>query len=215
MTNAQRQVVANIALRDLHPGWMPCLEPLQLASATGSPWGRRWLARQLSADCLLFDERWSGGGEFLRLEGWVYLPSVLWSSWLKGLGALSLGLPPAIACSAQRRRALLDTADAQVRRYCSGTPVVLTDWPPTELAIARTLMSEGVRQLHHYAMGHHPFAAERVRLAFPPALTRTPPVRALPSATVSAFVAAVMSGSAIQEESSACPRTEMTLIPSD
>lgn len=211
MTNSQRQVIANIALRDLHPGWLPSLEPLQLASATGSPWGRRWLARHLERDFLLFDDRWNTPGEFIRLEGWVYLPSILWSSWLIGLGALTMDVPVPLDRTCHSPRA--SVYELQDRRYTVAGIRHADPWPDTNIAFARLLSAEGVRQLHHHAMGHHPFAADRVKLAFAPDITRVPPVRVLPSATVCNFMAADMSGADNQEGSSAWMQSVTTLIP--
>lgn len=211
MTHSQRQVIANIALRDIHPGWLPSMEPLQLASATGSPWGRRWLARHLEREFLLFDDRWNTTGEFIRLEGWVYLPSILWSSWLIGLGALSLGLPTRIGSQGDGvRKTYIATHD---ERYSAGNSRQTALWPDTDIALEKLLSKEGVRQLHHHAIAHHPFAADRVKLAFAPVVTRVPPARVLPSATVRAFMAAVMIGSDTQEASPACPQSVATLTP--
>lgn len=185
--NEYRSALARMALRDLHPDWLPHLDPLMLTGAAASHWGRRWMARVLAPRFTLFAE---DARLDAPLDGWLMLPAVHWASWLTGLGALCWRLPLAASPQAlQWRRVLGSEVMQRIRFHQShldfqpGTlPIMATD------ALERRLQHTGVIHLQRYAAWQHPLAGERVQLAFPPLLTTALEVPPVPPERVRAYL---------------------------
>ena len=173
MNEAHVNTLAQNALRDLHPSWLPSLDSELVRQARERALGRRWLADRLArTESLLGDLRvYSDVLRPPHLPAWLFQP-------------LPAGLDRALGAHAHAGLIKTSVARAQVAQWRErlgpdlyarvvNTPLecepgrVETQPDPQASDMDERLCRQGAIELYRVAFAHHPLAAERVQLGFP------------------------------------------------
>lgn len=168
-----------VALRDLHPSWLPETDAALVLQARHTPSGRRCLAQQLSSTQVLFRMP-------ARQQIDCDVPAASYPWWLHCLNAqqslwILLGAHvylPLIRASISRQRVLqwlrvLGESDygallrTPAERYGERAIHTQDELPEEDERLRQSLLRTGYQQLVNYADTVHGCIANRVLLAFP------------------------------------------------
>lgn len=188
------------ALDDAHASWFAGIPPDLLARARTSDAGRRWMARHLAAQRVLFHEVTPGDSALVAGHDWLCEPLAQRDGFMLALGAEALA--PLIRTRVLQRQVRMLTAVVGENEYERILAMPASEAAPgpspagaervsfeSEEGLRDGLLAEAAAQLHALASGLSHAIAARVRLLFARDDAVAEPFRSLPAGAVAACAA--------------------------
>ncbi len=172
--NRHHTTLAQVALHELDPSWLPMFAPELVHRARRQPLGRRWLADRLAGSVSLQRDLRVHSNELQppQLPDWLFRPLPDQACLALGAHAHGALIKTAVARSQVARLRELLGASLYIQvlnapppgEGTSGIELLLKAEDP---ALEERFRHQGAVELYHLALSIHPLAAERLQLAFP------------------------------------------------